>query len=80
MPAGIRPREFRGGAFDRWDRAVRRAIERVIVMHHHHAVAGEMDVEFKTIGAEGQSIVERGKSVLWRQSPATAMGKHERAV
>jgi hypothetical protein len=54
--------------------SVRRALERRIVVNDDDAVAGEMDVELETVGAEGEPVIERGQRVLRPQRRAAAMG------
>ena len=41
-----------------------RALEGRIVMHHHDAVAGEMDIELEPVGAESEAVIESHESVL----------------
>ena len=48
-------------------------------MDDHDAVAGEMDVELETVGAEGQAVIEGRERVLGPQRRAAAMGVDERA-
>ena len=48
-------------------------------MHDHDAVAGEMDVELETVGAEGEAVIEGREGVLGPQRRAAAMGVDERA-
>ena len=48
-------------------------------MDDHDAVAGEMNVELETVGAEGKAVIEGRKGVLGPQRRAAAMGIDERA-
>ena len=48
-------------------------------MHHDHAVARQVHVQFEAVGAEREAVVERRDRVFRRQRAATAMGKHQRA-
>ena len=45
----------------------------------HDAVAGEMDVELETVGAERKAVIEGREGVLGPQRRAAAMGIDERA-
>ena len=76
--AGIDARELIRGA--RGDRSVRvrRALERVVVVHDDDAVAREVDVELETVGAERQSVIERHHRVLGPERRAAAVGEDER--
>jgi len=48
-------------------------------MHDDDAVSRKMDVEFQTVGAKREAVVERGDRVFGRQGAAPAMREHERA-
>ena len=48
------------------------------MMHDDDAVAGQMDVELETIGAERQAVIERRDRVLRPERRAATMGKDER--
>ena len=44
--------------------AVRRALQRQIVMNHDNTVAGELNVEFEAVCAERETVIERFKRVF----------------
>jgi hypothetical protein len=48
-------------------------------VHDDDAVAGEMDVELETVGAEAEPVIEGREGVLRPQRRAAAMGVNERA-
>ena len=45
------------------------------MMHDDDAVAGQMDVELETIGAERQAVIERRDRLLRPERRAATMGK-----
>src|SRR5438034_441967 len=55
-----------------------RSIQRPIVMYDDEAVAGETDVELDPVGAERESVLERGERILGPQRGAAAMGEDQR--
>ena len=76
MPAGIQPREFVRGQRRDWTTAIRRALQRLVVVHHHHAVAREVDVELQPVGPERQPMVERQQRVLGTKQGPAPMREH----
>jgi len=48
-------------------------VQRAIVMHHHHAVAGDPDVELQRRGAELQCPLEAGQRVLGQVAARAAV-------
>ena len=48
------------------------------MVNDDNAIARQMDVEFETVGAEREAVVERGNRVLGRERGAAAMRKDKR--
>jgi hypothetical protein len=49
-------------------------------MHHDHAIAGEVHVEFEAVGAERQPVIEGGDRVFWAKRRPPAVGIDERPL
>jgi len=46
-------------------------------MHHHHAIGGQLHVQFRSIGAQRDGVLKSGQRVFRHQRGAAAMGDVE---
>ena len=73
FPAGIQhPHRREVGIGDR-AAAVGGAVQRVVMDHHRHPVAGQLDVELDHLDAQRGGLAERGQGVLRRMGRGAAM-------
>ena len=73
----VRPRELVRRTLDEGPREVGRPCKRAVVVHDDDAVAREVDVELKTVGAQREATVEGHQRVLGRKRTAPAMRERQ---
>ena len=59
--------------------AIRRPLERRIMVHDHHTVARQVHVEFQAVGAERETVIERGDGVFRAEGCTASMSVYQRA-
>jgi hypothetical protein len=74
--AGIGPLQLIGRGPSNLATKVRRALECPIVVHHHASVPGQVNIEFESVRAQRQPVVEGGKGVLGGEAAAATVGEH----
>ena len=77
--SGIHSLQLRDGQRLERARAIRRPLQRVVVMDDDNPVAREVHVELEAVGAEREPVLEGRERVLGPQSRSAAMGVDERA-
>jgi hypothetical protein len=50
------------------------------MVHDHHAVLRQPDVELKSVRAQRQTVIERRKRVLWSEGCSASMRVDEGAL